>query len=340
MNIALIGSGSWGTAVAGLVAAQADSVIMWAHSAVTADGINRSHRNPRYLVDYDLPSNVSASPDLAACLDQADAVIFAVPSTHLRSVAHDAAPFIDPEAPVLCLTKGIEPDSGLLMSDVIASEIGNSRRVAALSGPNHAEEICRGALSAAVVACSDESVATVFKDLLIGPAFRVYISNDMVGVETCGAMKNVIAIVCGVAAGTGAGDNTLALIMTRGLAEISRVVHAKGGQAITCMGLAGMGDLIATCTSPHSRNRTFGEAFAHGVSLDEYQNKTHMVVEGAAAAQSVSQLARSLSVDAPLTFALDNALYHGVSLQEAWGSLTERVPYQEFYGLSDSFERN
>lgn len=335
MKIALVGSGSWGTAVAGLAADSADHVAMWAHSSLTAEGINKDHRNPRYLVDCELPSNVTAATDLDTVLMGADAVIFAVPSTHLRSVAHEAAPYIDAHVPVLCLTKGIEPDSGLLMSDVIAAEIGNSRRVAALSGPNHAEEICKGALSAAVIACGDTSVASVFKDLLIGPAFRIYITDDMVGVETCGAMKNVIAIVCGIAAGTGAGDNTLALIMTRGLAEISRVVHAKGGQAITCMGLAGMGDLIATCTSPHSRNRTFGEAFARGVSLDEYQRQTHMVVEGAAAARSVSQLARSLGVDAPLTFALNDALYHGVSLQDAWGTLTERVPSQEFYGLSD-----
>lgn len=335
MKIALIGSGSWGTAVAGLAAGSADRVSMWAHSPLTAEGINENHRNPRYLVDYELPSNVTAATDFESVLIGADAAIFAVPSTHLRSVAHEAAPFIDAQTPVLCLTKGIEPDSGLLMSDVIASEIGGGRRVAALSGPNHAEEIYKGALSAAVIACNDASTASVFKDLLIGPAFRIYITDDMVGVETCGAMKNVIAIVCGIAAGTGAGDNTLALIMTRGLAEISRVVHAKGGQAITCMGLAGMGDLIATCTSPHSRNRTFGEAFARGITLDEYQRQTHMVVEGAAAARSVSQLARSLGVDAPLTFALNDALYQGVSLQDAWGALTERVPSQEFYGLSD-----
>lgn len=335
MKVALIGSGSWGTAVAGLASRKADRVITWAHSSITANGINERHVNPRYLVDYSLPQNICASTDLETVLKDADAVIFAVPSTHLRSLSRDAAPFVGPETPVLCLTKGIEPDSGLLMSDVIASEIGNAQRVAALSGPNHAEEICKGALSAAVIACEDEQVATLFKDLLIGPAFRVYISHDMVGVETCGAMKNVIAIVCGVAAGTGAGDNTLALIMTRGLAEISRVVHAKGGEAITCMGLAGMGDLIATCTSPHSRNRTFGEAFAQGISLESYQKKTHMVVEGAAAARSVSQLARSLSVDAPLTFALNDALYHGVLLQDAWGALIDRVPSQEFYGLSD-----
>lgn len=335
MNVALIGSGSWGTAVAGLAAARADRVRMWAHGAQTAKGINHDHRNPRYLVDYELPSNVEATVDYAVALEDADAVIFAVPSTHLRHVAHECAPYIAPDAPVLCLTKGIEPGSGLLMSEVIASEIGGARRVAALSGPNHAEEICRGGLSAAVIASEDDSVAQIFKDLLISRAFRVYLSHDMVGVETCGAMKNVIAIVCGIAAGSGQGDNTLALIMTRGLAEISRLVHARGGEAMTCMGLAGMGDLVATCTSEHSRNRSFGVAFAHGDSLADYQRRTHMVVEGAAAARSVSELARSLDVDIPLTFAVEQTLYNGVTLEEALGILTDRIPSEEFYGIQD-----
>ena len=303
MNIALIGSGSWGTAVAGLAAARAERVIMWAHSEQTAAGINGEHRNPRYLVGYELPGNVVATTDLTQALDGAEAVIFAVPSTHLRSVCHQAAPFVAADTPVLCLTKGIEPESGLLMSEVIASE--------------------------------DPQIGETFKDLLLSTAFRIYLSQDMTGVEVCGAMKNVIAIVCGISAGTGAGDNTLALIMTRGLAEISRLVHARGGQAMTCMGLAGMGDLIATCTSEHSRNRTFGYEFAHGVSLDEYQTRTHMVVEGAVAARSVSELARSLGVDIPLTFAVEQTLYNGVTLDRALEILTDRVPSQEFYGLTD-----
>ena len=326
MNVALIGSGSWGTAVAGLAAARAERVTMWAHSEQTAAGINGEHRNPRYLVGYELPDNVVATTELAQALDGADAIIFAVPSTHLRDVCHQAAPYIADETPVLCLTKGIEPESGLLMSEVIASEIGNESRVAALSGPNHAEEICRGGLSAAVIASKDPQIGETFKDLLLSTAFRIYLSQDM---------KNVIAIVCGISAGTGAGDNTLALIMTRGLAEISRLVHARGGQAMTCMGLAGMGDLIATCTSEHSRNRTFGYEFAHGVSLNEYQTRTHMVVEGAVAARSVSELARSLGVDIPLTFAVEQTLYNGVTLDRALEILTDRVPSQEFYGLTD-----
>ena len=197
MNVALIGSGSWGTAVAGLAAARAERVTMWAHSEQTAAGINGEHRNPRYLVGYELPGNVVATTELVQALDGAEAIIFAVPSTHLRSVCHQAAPFIAADTPVLCLTKGIEPESGLLMSEVIASEIGNEARVAALSGPNHAEEICRGGLSAAVIASEDPQIGEAFKDLLLSTAFRIYLSQDMTGVEVCGAMKNVIAIVSG-----------------------------------------------------------------------------------------------------------------------------------------------
>lgn len=335
MRIALIGAGSWGTAVAGLAAAGADEVRVWAHEPAVAEGINARHRNPSYLTDYELPGNVAASPELAWVLEGADGIVFATPSAHLRACAREAADWIGPDAPVLSLAKGIEADTGLLMTEVIGEEVGHPERIAALSGPNHAEEVCRGSLSAAVIAAEDAAVAEFFKSVLISPAFRVYVSHDVVGVEMCGAAKNVIAIVCGIAAGSGLGDNTLALIMTRGLAEISRLTHARGGDPMTCMGLAGMGDLVATCTSEHSRNRMFGVAFAQGASLEEYQARRHMVVEGAAAAVSVSALARSLGVDAPLTFALDHALWHGGSIAEALERLTDRFPTSEFYGFDE-----
>ena len=329
MKIALIGAGSWGTAVAGLVARGDVRVVMWAHEPQVAAGINEQGRNPCYLTDYELPPTVSASPNLKDVLDGADGVIFATPSAHLRSVARDASDWIGEGTPVLCLAKGIEPDTGLLMTEVIGEEIGHPERIGALSGPNHAS------LSAAVIAAEDASIAEFFKATLISSVFRVYVSHDVVGVEMCGAAKNVIAIICGIAAGSGLGDNTLALIMTRGLAEISRLVHARGGDPMTCMGLAGMGDLVATCTSEHSRNRMFGVAFAQGTSLDEYQERRHMVVEGAAAAVSVSELARSLGVDAPLTFALDHTLWHGGSISEALERLTDRFPTSEFYGIDE-----
>lgn len=335
MRIALIGTGSWGTAMAGLVGSHGHDVVMWSYDADPAIEINEHHTNSCYLKDYMLPDCVSATCSHEEALSGADAAIFAVPSSFLRGVAHDCSAYIADDLPVLCLAKGIELGSGMLMSDVIASEIGHPERIAALSGPNHAEEICRGALSASTIACESVEIGEFFKNLTLSQAFRVYLSSDMVGVELCGAMKNVMAIICGIAAGSGMGDNALALIMTRGLAEISRLVHACGGEAMTCMGLAGMGDLIVTCTSQHSRNRTFGEAFAKGETLEEYQGRRRMVVEGAAAAKSVSELARSRGVDVPLTFALERLLYEGASLEEVLETLVNRIPNEEFYGLDE-----
>ena len=333
MKISVIGAGSWGTAIAGVAAARAESVSIWSFDAASAEGINERHVNPLYLTDYELPGNVTASTSYEEALAGADGIIVVVPSPFLRATMRGAAPFVDADTPVLVLTKGIEADTGKLMTDIVAEEVGNPSRVAALSGPNHAEEICRGSLSAAVIASADAEVAAFFRDALLLPTFRLYTSTDVVGVETCAAMKNVIAIVCGIAAGAGYGDNTLALIMTRGIAEIGRLVNACGGDPMTCMGLAGMGDLVVTCTSEHSRNRTFGEAWAAGETLDAYQERTHMIVEGAVAARSVSQLARKLGVDVPLTFALDRALHHGMSFEEALRALTERIPSEEFYGI-------
>lgn len=334
MNIALMGTGSWGTAMAGVVADHGHRVTMWSHDAAPMVEINERHTNSRYLKGYELPREVRATSSHEVALAGVDAVIFAVPSAFLRGVAHDCAPFIRSDVPVLSLAKGIELDTGKLMSDVLADEIGHPERIAALSGPNHAEEICRGRLSAAVIASKDPAAGEFFKALTLSPEFRIYLTADMCGVELCGAMKNVMAIICGIAAGSGFGDNALALIMTRGLAEISRLVHACGGQAMTCMGLAGMGDLIVTCTSHFSRNRTFGEAFSKGESLAAYETRRHMVVEGAAAARSVSALARAKGVDAPLTFALESALYGGVSIKDALAALVDRIPNEEFYGLS------
>lgn len=330
-TVAVIGTGSWGTAAAGLLAANADDVVIWARSAGVAEGIDRDHMNPRHLVDYRLPTCVRATTDPAACA--ADAYVFAVPSSYLRGVARKFARVIPAAAPVVVLTKGIEPGTHKLMAEVVADEIGHPERMAALSGPNHAEEICRGMVSAAVVASTNPQVAETFQRLFVSPSFRVYASADLRGVEVCAAVKNVIAIACGVAVGLGAGDNTLAVLMTRGLAEIGRISAATGGDPMTCMGLAGMGDLIATCTSPHSRNRTFGEAFVAGETLETYEDRTHMVVEGARAAMSTLQVARAYGVECPITTAVHAILYEGADVSTAIDSLLDRTPRKEFYGI-------
>ena len=333
MRVALIGAGSWGTAAAGLVAPHVDEVIVWSHDDDVPESINTNRMNPRYLVDYVLPDNVIATLSLEETFENVDAAVIVVPSAFLRSTCEQMKPYVPAELPLICLTKGIEFSTGNLMTDVLADVLGNPARIAALSGPNHAEEICKGSFSAAVVAAENKDLAEFFKSCFLSQTFRVYTSSDVVGVELCAAMKNVIAIVCGIASGFKYGDNTLALLMTRGLAEISRLVVACGGDPLTCMGLAGMGDLIATCSSQHSRNRTFGESLAAGETLEQYQNRTHMVVEGAQAARSVAQLARTKGVDCPMTFALEALLWNNADIDDIVSALVERLPTEEFYGL-------
>lgn len=332
-RVAVIGTGSWGTAAAGLVAGHADEVCMLARSDEVARSISELHRNPRHLSSYELPANVRATTNAAEALAGAGQALVAVPSSFLRATLASCAAAVPDPAGLLVLTKGIETGSHLLMTEVVAQELGHPRRIAALSGPNHAEEISRGMVSAGVVAAEDEALARDFQRLLHSTSFRAYRSRDVRGVEVCAAVKNVIAIACGVCAGLGMGDNALAVLMTRGLAEVGRIVSALGGDTLTCMGLAGMGDLVATCTSRHSRNRSFGEAFAAGETLESYEGRTRMVVEGARAAVSVWELACEMGIETPVTHAVHAILYEGVRLEEAAGLLLDRGPNEEFYGL-------
>lgn len=332
-KVAVVGTGSWGTAAAGLVAANAEAVCLVARGPEVAESICARHRNPRHLTGYVLPDNVTATTEAARALDGADAVVFATPSAFLRATAHRLAPLVGEGVPALVLTKGIEPGTHALMSEVVAQELGGASPVAALTGPNHAEEISQGQVSASVAAAEDEGLALSFQRLFMGPHFRVYTSSDLRGVEVCGAVKNVIAIACGISVGIGNGDNALAVLMTRGLAEMSRVVSSLGGDPMTCMGLAGMGDLVATCTSQHSRNRTFGEAFTRGESLDAYEARTHMVVEGARAVESTLELAQERGIEVPITRAVHGVLFGGATIEEVMGCLLGRSPKPEFYGL-------
>ena len=334
-KVAVIGSGSWGTAMTGLVAPSVDEVVQWALEPDIVESINTRHHNARYLVDYEMAPNVRATSSMEEAASGAEAVILASPSGFLRRVCHQLAPVLGTDVPVLVLSKGIELGTHYLMHQVAAEELGNPARVAALSGPNHAEEICLHKISAAVVAAEDMHASEYFQSLLVCPSFRVYVSDDICGIETCAAVKNVVAIACGIAVGLGAGDNTLAVLMTRGIAEIGRVVSTLGGNPMTCMGLAGMGDLVVTCTSEHSRNRTFGEAFAKGETLEQYEGRTRMVVEGARACQSVWELAQERDIEVPITKAVYGLLYEGLPLQDAVDNLLGRVPNKEFYGMSD-----
>lgn len=333
-RVSVIGAGSWGTAFSDLVAANANEVMLWCHGEQTARAINETRHNPRYIPKHKLADNVRATSSLSEAAAGSDALVLAVPSTHLRDVSHELARFAPKDVAVLVLTKGIEAGSGLLMSEVVSDELGNPSRVAALSGPNHAEEVCLGLFSAAVIAAENHELAERLRGLVATPTFRVYVSDDVRGVETCGAVKNVIAIACGICAGLGLGDNTQAVVMTRGIAEIGRVVSALGGQPMTCMGLSGMGDLVATCTSEHSRNRRFGEAFVKGETVEQFEARTHMVVEGARAATSVRELAARRGVDVPLVSGVWDLIHGGKSLESVIGALSDRIPNIEFYGMA------
>ena len=330
----VVGSGSWGTAFTGLLAPNVGEVVLWCRSAQVAEEINLRRRNPKRLTDYELCENVSATADAALALGGSGVVVLAVPSAHLRGVCRGIASFVPDDAIIVVLTKGMEPGTHKLMHEIAADELGDVSRIAVVSGPNHAEEISRGQVSAAVVASSDVSVAERVQDLVFSYSFRCYVSCDIVGVEVCGAVKNVVAIACGLAAGLGAGDNTLAALMTRGIAEVARISSALGGDPLTPMGLAGMGDLVATCTSEHSRNRTFGEALARGETLAEYEARTNMVVEGARAAMSVHELAVERGIEAPITAAVHGVLVNELDIDSAKESLLGRLPREEFYGMT------
>ena len=332
-KVAVVGAGSWGTAVARHLALQGADVALWAHGEETARGINEQHRNPRYLTDCALPERIAATTDLASCLAGARAVVYVVPSYALRASAHDSHAYLGANVPVAVLTKGIEYGTGMLMTDVVLDEVGDPGRVACLSGPNHAEEVSLDLPAAAVVASENPGCARFFQNLFHADRFRVYVSDDVTGVEVCAAYKNVVAIACGIVRGLKMGDNTCSLVLTRGLAEMSRLVSARGGNPMTCMGLAGMGDLVATCTSAHSRNQTFGAAFAAGETLEDFERLTHMVVEGARACRSVREGAASCGVEVPIADAVYGLLYGGVPLAEVTAGLYARAPRVEFYGL-------
>jgi glycerol-3-phosphate dehydrogenase (NAD(P)+) len=310
-------------------------VALWSHNAQVAREINEGHANTRYLPGCSLPAGVAAHTELGAALRGCEAAVFVVPSSHLRATAAAAAPHLGADVPVAVLTKGIEIGTSKLMTEVVADELGGPGRVAALSGPNHAEEVARDLPAAAVIAAPNETVGAFFQQAFHTDLFRTYVTLDVVGVEVCAAAKNVVAIACGIARGMGMGDNTAAALMTRGLAEMARLVRARGGDPLTCMGLAGMGDLVATCTSRHSRNQTFGAAFANGESLEDFEARTHMVVEGARACVSVRNLARACGVETPIADAVHALLYEGVPVAQAVGALYARTPSAEFYGLDN-----
>jgi glycerol-3-phosphate dehydrogenase (NAD(P)+) len=296
--VCVVGAGSWGTTVAMLLAPLTPTML-WSRRPELAEQIQRCRRNDRYLPGVDLPAALGVTADLELALEGAALIVVAVPSHGFRLVLEACAPLLSPEARLVSLTKGIEAGTHMRMSE-IAAQILPGVPVAVLTGPNLACEIAEGRPAASVVASSTATLATTVQGVLHGPTFRVYTSSDVVGCEIAGAAKNVVALAAGMSDGLGLGENTRAALVTRGLAELSRIGSALGGQASTFGGLAGLGDLVATCTSPSSRNRSVGLAIGHGQRLDEVLANMHMVAEGVRTARPLVQLASGLGVELPI----------------------------------------
>jgi glycerol-3-phosphate dehydrogenase (NAD(P)+) len=319
VNVTVLGGGSWGTTVAALAAANAPTVL-WARDPDVSREIAARHTNSRYLGERELPSGLQATSDLAEALANADVVVFAVPSHSLREVVREAAEHIRHWVPLLSLIKGLEPNSRLRPTQVIAQELPG-HPVALLAGPNLAREVLGGYAAAAVIATADTDVALALQPLFRSRVFRVYRNEDVLGSEMGGVLKNVIAIAAGMADGLGVGDNTRAMVITRGLAEITRLGEAMGAKRHTFYGLTGLGDLMATCMSPLSRNRRVGEQLACGRSLEQINAEMRQVAEGVKSSRTVMELAAEHDVVMPIVAEVDAVINEGRHPVEAYRGL-------------------
>ena len=330
MRIAVIGAGSWGTAIA-VMGTKRTETVLWARRPEIAISINEHRRNPSYLSSYQLPETLTATSDLAEALQDADLAVMAVPSHGYRETISLAADLISEETAILSLTKGIEQDSLLRMTEVTARVIPShsTSLIGVLTGPNLAPEVMAGQPTASVIAFEDADVARKCQQIFNSTTFRVYTNTDVLGCETAGAVKNVLAIAAGMAKGLGFGDNTLAALITRALAELTRLGVALGGEPGTFAGLAGMGDLIATCVSPTSRNFRVGFALGQGRSLDDITAELQMVAEGVKTTRAVLDLADRAQVEVPICEQVGRVLYEGTAPSEAVLALMSRVAKDE-----------
>lgn len=306
VNVAVLGAGSWGTTLAKVFADAGNRVTLWARRDNLARTIQSTRENPEYLPGITLPEAIEATSDAQYTLQDAAIVVFGVPSQTMRDNVTKWAPMIPVDATMLSISKGVETGTHLRMSEVIAEVTGaDPSRIAVLSGPNLSREIALEQPAATVIACTDENRAKLVQAACATNYLRPYTNTDVVGCEIGGATKNVIALACGMASGQGLGDNTLASLITRGLAETTRLGNALGADPRTFAGLAGMGDLVATCASPLSRNRTFGSALGKGATMEEAKAATKgQVAEGVVSSRSIFQLAEQHGVDMPITQAV------------------------------------
>ena len=327
MRVAVVGGGSWGTTVAHLTAHNASTVLHTRREDVAA-AINEQHMNPRYLDGYVLHSDLSASTDLAAVVSKANVLVMGVPSSGFRQTIVDIRPHIRPRVPIVSLAKGFEIGSRKRMTQLVEEELPG-HPVGVLTGPNLAKEILGGSAAAAVLAFADLAIAERLQDVFSSQLFRVYSSTDVVGCELGGALKNVIALAAGMADGLGTGDNTRAAVMTRGLAEVTRLGVALGGDPATFSGLAGMGDLLATCMSPQSRNRYVGEQLGQGRTIEEIVADMNQVAEGVKSASIVCEIADECGVYMPIAEQMRACIEQGRSASDAYAGLVKNPAARE-----------
>ena len=332
MKIAVLGSGGWGTALALVLLENGHDVTLWSYTEEESAVLRQTGENPM-LKGVALPKELKLTSDLA-CVKGCGAVVLATPSFAVRTTAKDAASLLEPGAVLVSVSKGIEKDTSLTLTDAIEQEVGDAHPVVALSGPSHAEEVGRHIPTVVVSASKDRSAAEQVQDLFMNERFRVYASDDVVGVELGAALKNVIALCAGISDGMGYGDNTKAALMTRGLTEIARLGVAMGGRRETFAGLSGVGDLIVTCTSMHSRNRRCGILIGKGTPTQQAVKEIGAVVEGYYAAANARTLARKVGVEMPITEAAYQVLYEGKDPRQVIVDLMTRERKHE---LEDSW---
>lgn len=331
-RIAVIGAGSWGTTVASIVARK-NPTTLWARSAEIADEIDQRHRNERYLPGIALVDTLRATADLSAAVDAADILIMAVPSHGFRAVLTELAPQLRPWTPIVSLVKGLEQLTDRRMTQIIG-EVLPGHPAGVLAGPNIAREVADGYAAAAVIAMPDQHLAAQLRDLFRTSRFRIYSTSDVVGVEIAGALKNIFAIAVGMGDGIGSGENTRAMVMTRALREMTKLGTAAGGQLETFFGLAGLGDLTVTCTSPNSRNRHVGEHLGRGEPIQNILAGMTQVAEGVKSASVVMKLAAGFGVDMPIAREVDGVVNHGRSVEDAYRGLLAIPPGHEVHGES------
>ncbi len=327
LKVGLLGGGSWGTTVASLVSRNAP-VKIWARNADTVDEINTHHSNEKYLPGATLPAALRATHDIAEAVSGADVVIMGIPSQNFRTVLEEVKRHIRAWVPVISLTKGLELDTRMRMTEII-NEVLPGHPVGVLTGPNLAREIMAGQAAASVIAMEDEIIVQELQKVFRSGLFRVYTNTDVIGCELGGVLKNIIAIAVGMGDGQGAGDNTRAALITRGLAEVTRLGVAMGGNAETFAGLAGMGDMIATCTSPQSRNRHVGIELGKGRSMQEIIDEMVMVAEGAKSAPAVMALAEQYGVEMPIASDVYRVLQGDCNAKNAYRGLLRVIPGAE-----------